>query len=116
MARIKITTPETVTGDVRITIPGQDKAGVVKITYKYQTARQHDAWRDDAIAKASSGHEMTELLAPVIVGWDGLDDADDQPIVYSRAALDDLLDKFPASAGELFRGFTAVLTESRAKN
>ena len=59
---------------------------------------------------------MTQILAPVVIGWDGLEDDAGAPVVYSVEALDDLLDRYPASAGELFRGYTRVLTESRVKN
>ena len=34
----KLTTPDTITGDVAITRPGEDKPGVIKVTYVYQTA------------------------------------------------------------------------------
>lgn len=113
----KLTTPETVTGDVSITRPGEANPGVIKVTFVYQTARQHDAWRANVLAASSEGKaSMTALLSPVIRSIDGFTDADDKPVAYTEAALDTLLDICPASSGELFRGFTTVLTESRAKN
>lgn len=114
---LKIVTPETVTGDVAITIPGAEKTGVLKVTFVYQTAKQHDAWRDSVITAANAGTgSMTSLLAPVITGWDGMTDADNKTVPYSVEALDDLLDKFPAASTDIYRGFTKLLTESRVKN
>lgn len=114
---LKLITPLVVKDDVTITVPGAEQVGVLKVVYAYQTARQHDAWRDGVVSAAASGSQtMTELLAPVIKGWEGLEDDQGQPIPYSSEALDDLLDKFPAAAGELYRGYTHVLTRSRAKN
>lgn len=112
----KLTTPETITGDVAITRPGEDKPGVIKVTYVYQTSRQHDAWRDRVLDEAGTGVSMTSLLSPVIRGIDGLTDADDVPVPYTEAVLDQLLDICPAASGELFRAYAKVLTESRAKN
>ena len=114
---LKLITPAHVAGTVEITVPGSEQLGSLKIRYAYQAAKAHDAWRDAAIADASSGKRtMTQILAPVVVGWDGLEDDAGAPVVYSVEALDDLLDRYPASAGELFRGYTRVLTESRVKN
>lgn len=112
----KLTTPDTITGDVAITRPGEDKPGVIKVTYAYQTARQHDAWRDGILAAAGTGASMTSLLSPVIRSMDGLADADGQPLVYTEVVLDNLLDICPAASGELFRAYTRLLTESRVKN
>lgn len=112
----KLTTPETITGDVAITRPGEDKPGVIKVTFAYQTARQHDTWRDGVLAAISTGASMTSLLSPVIRSIDGLTDADDKPVPYTEAVLDTLLDICPAASSELFRGYTKLLTESRAKN
>lgn len=113
----KIVTPDTVTGDIAITIPGAEKTGIVKITFAYQTAKQHDAWRDSVITAANAGTgSMTSLLAPVVKSWDGVTDADDKAVPYTVDALDDLLDKFPAAATDIYRGFTKLLTESRVKN
>lgn len=110
-------TPVAVSGDVQITVPGSDKLGELKVTYAYMTARQHDAWRDKAIDDALSGRRtMTQILGEIITAWDGLEGEDGQPVAYSVAELDDLIDRFPASGGELFRGYTRVLTESRVKN
>lgn len=108
---IKLVTPKTVTGDVGITIPGQPETGVLKVTYQYQRASEHDAWRDRTIAKANAGETMDALLSPAIVSLDGVTDEAGKPI-----ALTELIDICPAAAGELFRGYTKVLTESRVKN
>jgi hypothetical protein len=114
---LKLVTPDAVVGDVSFTVPGSDQLGSLKITFTYQTARQHDAWRDQAIAEASSGKRtMTQILAPVVKAWDGLLDDQGKPVSFSTEALDDLIDRFPAAATELFRGYTRVLTESRVKN
>lgn len=112
----KLTTPKHIAGDVAITRPGEDKPGVIKVLFVYQTARQHDAWRDGVLAAVHTGASMTSLLSPVILSVDGLTDADDLPVPYTEAVLDQLLDICPAAAGELFRGYTKVLTESRVKN
>lgn len=108
---IKIVTPKTITGDVGITVPGQAETAVLKVTYQYQRASEHDAWRDTTIQRAADGATMDSLLSPVIVAIDGVTDEAGKPI-----ALAELLDICPAAAGELFRGYTKVLTESRVKN
>jgi Phage tail assembly chaperone len=114
----RLVTPDTITGDIALTIPGADKTGIVKMTFAYQTAKQHDTWRDRVVTAAQSGTDtMTALLAPVITGWgDDVLGADDKPVPYSVEALDDLLDKFPAAGSEIYRGYTKLLTESRVKN
>lgn len=108
---IKIVTPKTVTGDVGITVPGQAETAVLKVTYQYQRASEHDKWRDQTIQQANAGATMDALLSPVIVSIDGVTDEAGKPI-----ALAELIDICPAAAGELYRGYTKVLTESRVKN
>lgn len=51
-----------------------------------------------------------EVLAEIVKGWDGID------APFTPEALADLLDHNPAMGLELFNGFFAGLTESRAKN
>jgi len=113
---LKLITPATVKGDVRITVPGQVDPERIRVEYVYQRASEHDRWRDEVNRKLAAGTPVPELLHPVIKGWDGVLDQDGKPIELTFAALQELTDLFPAAAGELYRGFTAVLTESRAGN
>ena len=65
----------------------------------------------DVIAvKSTTCDPAAEALSEIIVGWSGVDEA------YSDAALNLLVDNYPAAAADLFESFRKELLEAKRKN
>lgn len=90
---------------VGISVPGQAKPAEIEVEFNYFTRK---ALRDyfDHI----SGKEDVEALGEIIVGWSGVD------VPYSPEALAELLDNYPAAAGDLFEAFRREVLEAKRKN
>ncbi len=103
----KLTANPTFKSQVHISIPGQDKPGVIMVTFKHQSKEQLKAFYDGL--RNSDDDDLTHLMK-IISGWDGVDTP------FSEEALDALLNQFPAAARELFAAYSAELLESKRKN
>ena len=101
----KINPNPTFKATVQISVPGSDKPAAITVDFKHLSK---SALRD--YFSSLEGKTDTEALASVITGWQGID-AD-----YSADALGQLIDNYPASAGELFEAFRRELLEARRKN
>lgn len=94
---------------VPLSVPGQEAPVDLKVTFRHKNRDAIQAWMLNGAPDAVKMHE-------VMVGWDGMQDADGQPVPYSIAELQGLLQDFPAAAGELYRAYLRELTASKAKN
>jgi len=98
----------TFNAKVKLTVPGQETPAEVDFTFKHKTRTAIDDWTDRLSTERDPGKEAP-LLMEVIAGWGVGND-------LSEANLATLLDNYPASGGELVRGYLRAITESRAKN
>lgn len=100
---------------VSLTIAGESETGSVLLTFKHQGKQALAAWLDSATS-GTSGTSDLDLVAGVVLGWDGVNDESGAPVPFSRDALAALLDAYSAAAGEIVSAYIHALTESRAKN
>ena len=102
----KIQPNPTFTAKVGISVPGTAKPAEIEVEFKFlKRSAVKEFW--DTL---TGDRKDAEALAEVIVGWKGVD----QP--YSPAALETLLDNYPAAARDLFNAFSNELMASRQKN
>lgn len=99
------------TAEVQLTRPGEAKPGTLRLRFRHKTRKQFKAWMASA-----AGREDPDYLLDVLLGWEGMADADGKPIEFSREALEQLLDAFPAAGQEIFVAYGRELHESRAGN
>lgn len=64
---------------------------------------------------SGKGKIMADMLAEIILGWDGVQDENNNPVPYSTDSLRDLLDEFYI-ADIIFNGFLVGLRGAREKN
>lgn len=99
------------TADVQITRPGEAKPGTIRFRFRHRGRKSFKAWLETA-----SGRDDPDYLMEVVAGWEGVVDADGQPIEFSREAFAQLLDAFPAAGQDIFLAYGKALHESRAGN
>ncbi len=94
---------------VQLTVPGQAEPEQVEFTFRHKSK--------DALAKWWAGYVQSpsvQALAEVIEGWNVRRDG--EPIAFSAAALDELIQNYPASMGEVADGYMLELVRSKRKN
>ena len=90
---------------VPITVPGQAKPAEVEIEFRHMGREAVRAYFESLPGKTDL--DAVELI---VVGWSGVDSA------FSREALGQLLDAYPAAAAAIFETFRRELFEARTKN
>lgn len=90
---------------VMLSVPGNDTPAVITVTFRHLSRKQAAAYYAGLKTKTDA-----EGLAEIVTDWEGVD------MPFSPAALTELLDNYPASAGELYRAFQKELFEAKAKN
>lgn len=101
----KINPNPTFKATVQISVPGSDKPATITVDFKHLSK---SALRD--YFSGLDGKTDADALGAVITGWQGID------AEYSAESLAQLIDNYPASAGELFEAFRRELLEARRKN
>lgn len=108
---------------VQLTVPGQPEPAEVDFTFIHKGRLELALWRSQVQAPADPEKLKTwvapkdvDFLAEVITDWGRVDDPEGKPVPYSKNALEELLDNYPAAAGEIYGGYLRAQTESRAKN
>jgi hypothetical protein len=117
----------TFEADVAIELPGSRAQAVLRFEFRHLT-------RDELVALDRAYMGMPELGAPadaappppmsdgdllerVIKRWTvGPVDADQRPIAYSRAALERLINAYPAATSAIYTRHQQELREARVKN
>lgn len=110
----KINPAPTFTREVKITVPGQDEPGILKLQFKYMDREQRLAWQ-----KGLEGRTDDDVIPEIVTGWfEVVDDSQDPPVPvpYSADALRQVLRSYEGSATEIYQAWLTGLTESRAKN
>jgi hypothetical protein len=101
----KIQNNPTFKTKAQISVPGQTRPAEIEVEFKYLTRKALKAYFDGI-----SGKTDEEALGEIIVGWSGVDTD------YSPEALAELLDNYPAAAGDLFEAFRREVLEAKRKN
>jgi hypothetical protein len=96
---------------VELTVPGADSKAPVVFTFARKGRAALKAWTDSA-----TGRNDLEVLCDVVVGWRGVFDDKGAEVPFSREALAQLLDAYPASGAEVFRGYLQAHFEAARKN
>ena len=94
----------------RITVPGAAEPAPISVQWRVLGRKAVRAW-----IEAFEKRPQAESLAEVIADW-RVDDADGQPVPFSRVNLEEFLDLFQPAGGELARRYVEVLAESRLGN
>ncbi len=89
----------------------KDEAGVDQPFNFWLTCRRLDADQIKAKLQNESDASLTEFMASVIEGWEGVRDHDDKPLPYSEEALPQLM----RIAGVAPLAFRTYLLEVGAK-
>jgi hypothetical protein len=101
----------TFTVPVPISVPGMEQPLSVVMTFRHKTQEQITDW----MARAP-GRSDPDVLAEVLVGWEGVTDEADAVVPFSYAALTEFLGNYPASKGEIFSTYLSELTKAKRKN
>ena len=105
-----VPSPES-TVDVPITRPGEDKPGTLRLRFRHKSRKEYKAWLDTAAGRDDSGY-----LLDVVVGWEGVEDAEGKPVPFTPEAFASLVDQFPAAGIDIFKAYGKALHESRTGN
>jgi hypothetical protein len=108
----KLIANPTFTCPVNISVPGSETPVTLQITFKHKTARQLTAWLASSVERTDDVGFIEEIVESIAA----LGDANGQPMPYSRAALELLLDQFPASGPEIVTAYRRQIRDARAKN
>lgn len=102
----------TFDGQMRITMPGQEATGLIRVTWRHKTTEEVNDW----ITRTAQGASDLDSLSEVIETWHEVVDPEGKPVPYTRFALKQLLSDYPASGQDIFRSYLKDLTASRIKN
>ena len=89
---------------VAIPIPGGEP-GTIEVECAHMGREAFQAFIEDA----KSGDDLTTCAA-IVRGWKGID------AEFSAEALAELLDNYPAAAGQIVRAYSEELVGARRKN
>lgn len=106
----RLTPNPTFTAKVFLSVPGAEKAQPVPFTFKHKGRTAMVEW-----LATSPGTPDADVLDKVITDW-GVVDGDGQPVKYSRDALAELLENYPAARFEIFNAYVDELSKAKAKN
>lgn len=107
----KLNPSPTFDAAVELTVPGATEKASVVFTFRHKGRAALKAWSESA-----QGRSDVEVLSDVVVGWRGVCDDKGDEVPYSRDALAQLLDAYPASGAEVFRGYLQAHFEAARKN
>jgi hypothetical protein len=111
-AMFKLIPNPTFTCDVNLSVPGTTVPAKIRLTFRHKTSRQLAAWT----AEAGAHSDDASYLDQVIESWMGVEGEGGALVAYSREALAQLLDAYPAAGAELFMAYRRQLQDARAKN
>jgi hypothetical protein len=96
-------------GIVGLSVPGQAAAWDVEFQFRHKGKKALAAWVDSWVGRGDE-----DILADVIEGWAVKRGGEHVP--YTKTALAELLDAYPAAAKEIRDSYLRELTESKRKN
>ena len=90
----KLNPNPTFTAKVALTVAGSAASAVLDVEFKHKGRVALKAWLETIADRREA-----DILSDVIVGWSGPVDDKGEPVAYSAAALDQLLDNYPPASG-----------------
>jgi hypothetical protein len=95
-----------------LSLPGDgSEKGEIEVEFKYFTPEQFKAWTDKR-----GDEDAGDVLADIIVGWNGPADADGHAVAYSKASLMQLIGNYHSASVDLISAFHLGLRGAKAKN
>lgn len=113
MSRLKLTAKPTFLAQVQISVPGEKKLPIIDVTFRHKSKSALDDWLKRS---AADNADPVESLDEVIESWKGPATDDDQELAYSKDALRQLLDVFPAADDDFLKAYLFQMRSSRSKN
>lgn len=108
----RVCPPASFRRDVDITEPGTGARLRLPLVFKHMgraALRKH--------IEGLSGRQDVDILMDCLLGWGAaVVDEHDQPLPFSREALERLVDGYPLAAGEIHDAYLATYQEAAAKN
>lgn len=106
----KLNPNPTFKASVKVSVPGGDPLPI-EFEFKHKTRTGLAEWMKNQGARPDR-----EIVPEFIVGWSGvINEAGDQE-PWSVDSFLKLAENYPAAAVEVYAGYIAALTESKAKN
>lgn len=105
MLKLKPERPETVTGDVEITVPGQDETERFKGVFKY---RDKEEFLD--FTRSLAGKSDLESTMEMLVDWKDVDGP------FNKENVELVLSGYNTAGHEIFLAYQKALFESKVKN
>ena len=106
----KLKANPTFRAKVVIPIPGGGKQSI-DFEFRHKTRTELKRFTEGAQGQADGA-----ALHPIVAGWSGVTDESDQPVEYSRDALERLLDLFPSAAQAITAAYFEELAAARLGN
>jgi hypothetical protein len=94
---------------IKVEIPTPTGPGVINIEFAHKGRKALAKFLEGASEEGANVQDI-DALSEIVVGWDGVDQA------FSKKALEDLLDAYPAAGKALFDAYLPALIEGRVKN
>lgn len=91
--------------EVEISVPGKAERFAIQLEFKYRDKTEYQAWEVEARKKTDQ-----EAFADTVTNWAQVDSD------FTRENFAKFLEKYPASALEIFQAYRHHSTESRRKN
>ena len=102
---IQLKPAKTFEAEVELTVPGQEETAKATFTFKYQTAKENQAFWEE-----NKEEKLLDCLPDLILGWKGFDSE------FTRENLKTFLEHYPAATQEILQQYGRLLFESRVKN
>jgi len=94
--------------------PGEPEAAPFTVEFRHMTQSKLQAFLDET--KSKRDQEAIDALASIIVSWESVGTPAGEPVPFSRDALAQMIDQFPATAQSMFVAYAAELAGSRLGN
>lgn len=107
----KLNPNPTFTVKVPLTVAGSEVPAVIDVEFRHKGRTALHAW-----LKSIVGCAEVDVLAEIMVAWNGPLDDKGEPVAYSKEALAQLIDNYAPAARELLEAYRDALTERREKN
>lgn len=107
---LKLNPDPTFEAPAKVTIPGQNKTGTLKMVFKYRDRDQMDEWFKYSNEAAKNKVSNAEIFKSFVEGWDWPD------VDFNDENIETFLKKYPAAGIEIALAYQRLIFESRVKN
>lgn len=112
----KLNPAPTFKATVDVSQPGDAPSLQLEVVFRHRGRAELVALMDDIANSKQAGKTDAEALGQIIETWVDVVDADGAAVPYSSAALDRLLDAYPAAGADILRAYWMELTKAKQKN